>query len=169
MSKILTAIGALAIAVAIAAPVYLFGGFLNVAANDPHLGIVTWSLEKIRMASISRHAVEQPPVSLDDPAAVLAGARAFSERGCVSCHGAPGGTWAKFSEGMTPSPPDLAEIAKERTPAEIFWVVKHGLKFTGMPSFAAIDVKDDEIWKIVAFVKKLPGVSDADFKAWTAQ
>jgi hypothetical protein len=38
-----------------------------------------------------------------------------------------------------------------------------------MPSFAAIDVKDDEIWKIVAFVKKLPGVSDADFKAWTAQ
>jgi mono/diheme cytochrome c family protein len=169
MRKILTAIGTLAIVVAIAVPVYLFGGFLNVAANDPHLGIVTWSLEKIRMASISRHATEQPPVSLDDPAIVQAGARGFSEHGCVSCHGAPGATWAKFSEGMTPSPPDLAEVAKERTPDEIFWVVKHGLKFTGMPSFAAIEVKDDEIWKIVAFVKKLPGVSEADYKAWTAR
>jgi mono/diheme cytochrome c family protein len=168
MRNILTVVGALAIAAAIAAPIYLFGGFLDIAANRPHFDIVTWSLEKIRMASIARHATEQPTVTLEDPAIVQAGAREFSEHGCVNCHGAPGATWAKFSEGMTPSPPDLAEIAKERTPAEIFWVVKHGLKFTGMPSFAAIEVKDDEIWKIVAFVKKLPNVSEADFKAWTA-
>jgi hypothetical protein len=39
---------------------------------------------------------------------------------------------------------------------------------TGMPSFALAGVKDDEIWSIVAFLKKLPGVSEADYKAWTA-
>lgn len=169
MTRILTVIGALAIVVAVAAPIYLFGGFLSIAANEPHFEIVTWSLEKIRMASIARHATDKPTVGLEDPAVVQAGAKAFNERGCTNCHGAPGATWAKFSEGMTPSPPDLAEVAKERTASEIFWVVKHGLKFTGMPSFAAIEVKDDEIWKIAAFVKKLPGVSEADFKAWTAR
>ncbi len=47
--------------------------------------------------------------------------------------------------------------------------MKHGLKFTGMPGFSAIGVKDDEIWKIAAFVKKLPSVSEADYKAWTAR
>jgi hypothetical protein len=38
---------------------------------------------------------------------------------------------------------------------------------TGMPSFALAGVKDDEIWSIVAFLKKLPNVSEADYKAWT--
>ena len=38
----------------------------------------------------------------------------------------------------------------------------------GMPSFGAIEVPDEELWTIVAFVKKLPTVSEGDFKAWTA-
>jgi hypothetical protein len=38
---------------------------------------------------------------------------------------------------------------------------------TGMPSFAQAGAKDDEIWSIVAFLKKLPSVSEADYKAWT--
>ena len=50
----------------------------------------------------------------------------------------------------------------------MFWVVKNGIKMTGMPSFGAIGVPDAEIWSIVAFLKKLPTVSDADFKAWSA-
>jgi hypothetical protein len=37
-----------------------------------------------------------------------------------------------------------------------------------MPSFGAIGVADDDIWKIVAFLKQLPHVSDADYKSWTA-
>jgi hypothetical protein len=37
---------------------------------------------------------------------------------------------------------------------------------TGMPSFGAIGADDMEIWSIVAFVKKLPSVSDSDYEAW---
>jgi hypothetical protein len=51
----------------------------------------------------------------------------------------------------------------------LFWVVKNGINMTGMPSFAQAGAKDDEIWSVVAFLKKLPGVSEADYKAWTAQ
>jgi mono/diheme cytochrome c family protein len=167
--RLLAAIGALAIIVAIALPIYFFGGFYNVAATDQHFNIVTTALDRVRMASINHHATDTPKVSLDDPAVIQAGAKAFSERGCVSCHGAPGATWATFSEALYPSPPDLSEVGQHRTPAQIFWVVKNGLKFTGMPGFAAVDMKDDEIWKVVAFVKKLPSVSEADYKAWTAR
>jgi hypothetical protein len=39
---------------------------------------------------------------------------------------------------------------------------------TGMPSFGAIEVPDQETWSIVAFVKRLPSVTDEDYKAWTA-
>jgi hypothetical protein len=38
-----------------------------------------------------------------------------------------------------------------------------------MPSFGLIEVPDREIWTIVAFVKKLPSVSEADFKDWSAK
>jgi hypothetical protein len=98
----------------------------------------------------------------------MAGARAYAARGCVYCHGGPGAEWAKFSEGLRPDPPDLKDIVKSRQPSHLFWVVKNGINMTGMPSFALAGVPDQEIWQIVAFLKKLPEVSDADYKSWTA-
>ena len=102
-----------------------------------------------------------------DAAAVQAGARAFREHGCINCHGAPGVKWAKFSEGLNPSPPDLKDVAKDTEPKELFWVIKNGIKMTGMPSFGAAGVSDKDIWTIVAFINKLPTVTAADFKNWT--
>jgi mono/diheme cytochrome c family protein len=166
--RTLAYIGVLAIIAAIGAAIFFFGGFFNVAASEPNPGIVNWALVKVRMASVERHAQEAAAVNLDDPATVRSGARAFAARGCINCHGAPGVNWQKFSEGLQPDPPDLKDVVKEREPAELFWVVKNGIKMTGMPSFGATGVADNEIWTIIAFIKKLPNVSEADFKAWTA-
>jgi mono/diheme cytochrome c family protein len=166
--RTLAFIGLLAILGVIAAAVFFFAGYYNVAATAEDPGAVNWTLGKIRQASIAEHATERPTVALDDPAVVQAGARAFSERGCVTCHGAPGVAWAKFSEAMRPYPPDLKELAEQREPQQLFWVIKHGIKMTGMPGFGLIEVPDNEIWTIAAFVKKLPTVSEDDFKRWTA-
>ena len=46
-------------------------------------------------------------------------------------------------------------------------MIKNGINMSGMPSFGAIEMPDQEIWTIVAFIKKLPTVSDDDFRAWT--
>ena len=167
--RTLAAIGVLAIIIVIGAAAFFFGGFYNVAASAPDPGIVNWALVKVRMASIDRRARFTSPVNLEDPEIVRAGARAFSERGCTNCHGAPGVNWQKFSEGLNPDPPDLKDIAHEREPAQLFWVVKNGIKMTAMPSFGAIGVNDNEIWSIVAFIRKIPNVSENDFKAWTAK
>jgi mono/diheme cytochrome c family protein len=168
MRAFLILVGFVAIVAAIAAAVFFFGGFYSVAGTEEDPAIVNWTLVRVRQASVARHANDTPPMSLDDAAVVQEGARAYSERGCVNCHGGPGVNWQKFSEGLRPDPPDLKEIAPERQPRELFWVIKHGIKMTGMPSFGAIEVPDREIWAIAAFVKKLPIVSEADFKAWTA-
>jgi mono/diheme cytochrome c family protein len=154
--------------VAIAVAVFFFSGFYNVAATQPDLGIVAWALEHIREASISRHAVDQPPISMEDAATIRIGARAFASRGCASCHGGPGLPWAKFSEGLRPDPPDLKDVIKELNSAQIFWVVRNGINMTGMPGFNLVEATDQEIWAIAAFVKKLTTVSEAEYKVWTA-
>jgi hypothetical protein len=79
--------------------------------------------------------------------------------------------WAKFAEGLRPDPPDLKEIANELSPQHLFWVIKNGINMTGMPSFGLIGVPDDEIWKIVAFIKnssKLPPETQAAWQAAAA-
>ncbi len=102
--RLLAFIGALAIIAALAATVYFFGGYYNVAATEPDSSTVAWALTRVRVASIEKHAkaTPTPPIPIDDLAQIRAGARAFAERGCITCHGAPGADWAKFSEGLRP-------------------------------------------------------------------
>src|SRR5450432_997629 len=160
--RILAAIGALAIIVGIGAAAFFFGGFYSVAATAEDPAVVTWALTQVRNASINHYALDQPPAS------VLAGAKAFAAHGCTNCHGGPGVAWLKLSEGLHPDPPDLKEVVDHRSPAQLFWVVTNGINMTGMPSFALAGAKDEEIWQIVAFLKKLPAVSEDDYKSWTA-
>jgi mono/diheme cytochrome c family protein len=167
--RILAIVGGLAIVVAIGAAIFLFGGFFNVAEDSENTGVVNWTLAQVRAASVARHATDLPSISLDDPATVEAGARVYAKIGCANCHGGPPDKdWAKFSEGLKPVPADLKIMAKERTASELFWVIKHGVKMTGMPSFGLAGASDEDIWKIVAFIKKLPSITDQDYKTWTA-
>jgi mono/diheme cytochrome c family protein len=166
--RILAVIGALAIATSMIAGGYFLSGFYNVAASSEDAGAVVWALTRVRTASIRRHAGGRPPFALDDVAAIRDGARHYARFGCVHCHGAPGVEWSKFAEGLNPGPADLNDIAKEREASAIFWVVKNGIRMTGMPSFNKAGLSDNELWQITAFVKKFPSVTEADFKSWTA-
>ncbi|MCA6112869.1 c-type cytochrome [Bradyrhizobium cenepequi] len=166
--RFLATIGALAIVLGIGCAVFFFGGFYSVAATAEDPAAVTWALTRVRTASIDRHADDSPPASFGDAAMVQAGAQAYASYGCSHCHGAPGVKWLKLSEGLHPDPPNLKEVAGDLSPAQLFWVIKNGINMTGMPSFEQAGARDDEIWSIAAFVKKLPSVSDADYKTWTA-
>lgn len=168
MKLLLAFIGAVGLIGAVVAAAFFFGGFYSVAGTAYEPEIVKSVLIRVRTASVARHAKDTPPANLEEPATVQAGAKVFLAQGCTICHGGPGVGWAKFSEGMHPDPPGLKEVVNERTPAELFWVIKNGINMTGMPSFELAGAKDEELWQIVAFLKKLPTVSDADFKTWTA-
>src|SRR3546814_371868 len=63
---------------------------------------------------------------------------------------------------MTPHPPFLPPKIEEWDPEELFYIVKHGVKFTGMPGWPATD-RDDEIWAMTAFLLQLPDLSPEDY------
>src|SRR5262249_37033587 len=100
------------------------------------------------------------PPGLDDPAKLVIGAGHYAAH-CAVCHGAPGVPKGDFARGLYPPPPDLAKTAPLYNPAELFWIVKHGIKMTGMPAWS--DHSDEELWATVAFLEKLPGMSEPDY------
>jgi mono/diheme cytochrome c family protein len=139
----------------------IYAGPYDVGATAPHWPVTTRLLETVRVRSIKAHAagIDVPP-ELDDPAKVLIGFEHYAAH-CAVCHGAPGVPRGAIAKGLYPPPPDLAKAAPLYTPAELFWIVKHGIKMTGMPAWS--DHTDEELWATVAFVEKLPGMSDQEY------
>jgi len=140
---------------------FIYSGLFDVAASEPHWSITRWVLETTRTRSIKAHSAEiEVPSGLDDPARLLIGVDHFAAH-CAVCHGAPGVPKGDIGEGLNPQPPNLAHSSEHYTPSEVFWIIKHGIKMTGMPSWA--DHNDDELWATVAFIEKLPGMSDQEY------
>ena len=163
-SSLRAVLATLAITVALAVfggAVFVYAGFFNIAATDPHWPATYWLMETARMRSIEMHArgITAPP-GLDSPANLAMGTEHFAAH-CAVCHGAPGVPRDDIAEGMYPKPPDLAVTAKRYTDGELFWILKHGLKMTGMPSWA--DHSDAELWATVAFLKRLPGMTEQQY------
>jgi mono/diheme cytochrome c family protein len=63
---------------------------------------------------------------------------------------------------MTPHAKNLADIGRERTPGELYWVIRHGIKMTGMPAWE-FRLDEGELWALVAFVRELPSISPTDY------
>ena len=82
--------------------------------------------------------------------------------GCAFCHGAPGIPVSPIARQMLPSPPDLATSMRPWTDEEIFWIVQHGIKYTGMPGWVALE-RADEIWAVVAFLRRMPQLTASSY------
>ena len=150
-----------ALLVVLGAGAVIYAGMYDVAATSPHSRLTSWLLETARIRSIKAQAAAvQAPPGLDDPAKVLIGVEHYAAH-CAVCHGAPGVPKGDIARGLYPPPPDLAKTARLYNPAELFWIVKNGIKMTGMPAWG--DHSDGELWATVAFVEKLPGMSEQDY------
>ena len=159
-----TAIASLLIAVLVVllgAGAAIYAGLYDVAATVPHWRMTSWLLETARTRSIKAQAAGiAVPLGLSDPAKVIIGVEHYAAH-CAVCHGAPGVPKGDIAHGLYPPPPDLGKAALLYTPAELFWVIKHGIKMTGMPAWS--DHSDEEIWATVGFIEKLPGMSEQDY------
>ena len=161
-SVILGAIAVLLI-VAFGGIVVMYSGVYNVAASYPHSQIARWVLHTTMKNSVRAHAEKAPPPPTDLASLENMGLRYYREM-CVQCHGAPGVEPAEAGKGLRPEPPDLAEVVPEWSDKELFWIVKHGIRFTGMPAWGPTH-DDKEIWSIVAFAKKLPSMTAKEYHA----
>ena len=83
---------------------------------------------------------------------------------CVTCHGSPGTPASEIGQGLSPYPPELANETLEASDAELFWVIKNGIRMTGMPAFG-LTHEDEDLWAVVAFLKTLPRLSQQEYQA----
>jgi mono/diheme cytochrome c family protein len=154
------AAGALLAAVVATALVYM--GSFDVAADKPHPEPVFWLMNTVRDRSVAIRAADVTvPSDLADAKRIASGAAQYDEM-CSLCHLAPGMKRTEISRGLYPRAPELRRTSN-LTPAQQFWVVKHGLKMTGMPAWGV--THDDELlWDIVAFLQKLPELSPSEYQ-----
>lgn len=143
---------------------FVYSGMYNIGADDHHTKPVYAALEAFRERSIEVRARDLQVPNLDDPKMIAEGAEHYSAM-CTGCHLAPGmkESDSEIRPGLYPQPPNLAEHGVH-DPREAFWVIKHGVKMSGMPAWGTTH-SDEAIWNMVAFIRKMPSMTPADYQA----
>lgn len=137
-------------------------GIVPIKASAGHWAVTEWFLAFAKRRSIATHTVGLELPRLDQPALVARGAGHY-ETGCRPCHGSPAHPRPRIATAMLPPPPHLPPVIAERDPEALFYVVKHGIKLTGMPAWPS-QQRDDEVHAMVAFLLALPGLDAGAYR-----
>jgi mono/diheme cytochrome c family protein len=143
-------------------------GAIDMAADMPHSPAVYRLIEWAREQSIARRAADiVPPDDLSDAGRIRRGAGNYDAM-CANCHLSPGIEDSEIRKGLYPTPPNLSKPANDadsdRTDARRFWIVKHGVKASGMPAWSKGGMEDEAIWDLTAILKILPNLSQEDYR-----
>ncbi len=148
--------GSVTAALAFGTALFVWSGLYDVAASDPHYAITRWLLEFAKRRSIETHSLLVNSLVSDDPDLVALGAGHY-DIGCAPCHGAPGRPSNAIVQKMLPPPADMLQAAPTWSAAQLYWIVKNGLKYTGMPAWPAPE-REDEIRALVALLRAMPAM-----------
>jgi cytochrome c553 len=155
--------GAMAAGAIVILALIVLSGVIPIRASSGHWAVTHAFLDFVKTRSVSTYSWGVRAPALDDEGLVLKGASHY-ETACLPCHGGPGREVPLAVTAMTPAPPELNEEQLSRwTDEELFVIVKHGIKFTGMPGWPA-QQRDDEMWAMVAFLRRLPGLDAAAYR-----
>lgn len=110
-----------------------------------------------------RNPVAATPESLRD------GRLHFADH-CASCHGNEGGGDTEIGRNLYPKAPDMRKTETQRlTDGELFYIIKNGIRFTGMPAWGTGTAQDEESsWKLVQFIRYLPGITPKELEEMKA-
>lgn len=136
-------------------------GIYNVAASRGHASWIDAFLTLGLHRSVAFHSSGLEPRALDSIDSIRLGA-AHYHTGCGHCHGFPGSAGNPIYQQMLPPPPDLQQAMLDWETEEAFWIVRHGIKYAGMPAWSGAG-RDDEVWAVVAFLQRLPSLREAEY------
>lgn len=154
-AKVLLAILSAAIILAAGTLLFAYSGFYNVAASKEDGPLFHWLASKAMERSVRFHAEENPSPDFSDSTLLRHGAKHFKTM-CVTCHGEPGAEPSEIGKGQNPKAPELSQADKEWSDSELHWIIRNGIKMTGMPAFGETH-DEKEIWSLVAFIKAISG------------
>lgn len=104
----------------------------------------------------SAYRERRNPVPRTDEA-VRAGLAHFADH-CASCHANDGSGNTEMGRNLFPQAPDMRlAVTQDLTDGELFYIIEHGLRFTGMPGWSTGTPEGEESsWQLVHFVRRLP-------------
>jgi len=140
---------------------FIYSGRYNMAATAPHTPVFKQVVEVLVERSVAHHAKDITVPSGFESMDRKTGFSHYHEM-CVGCHGAPGVEALAVTRQMNPKPPALSEEAGEWPPAQLYWIITHGLKMTGMPGIRELH-SQEERWQLTAFVRSLPDLTSEDY------
>ncbi len=125
---------------------------------DPRADIPISSFEK-------KHAMEALDAALDryapktkDPiqptaSALSEGAKLYGTY-CAKCHGAMGKSETAWRVRLYPPAPQFSKKPTDMEEFENYYVIKHGVRWTGMPAWVG-ELNDDQIWTLVSYLNEM--------------
>jgi mono/diheme cytochrome c family protein len=149
---------------AVGAAVFVYSGIYDISAVEQHTAPVFHLLDFAMRRSVLLRAADIEVPDLTGAERIRSGFMHYRAH-CVVCHGAPGVAPGGLAMGMTPVPANLVSTAREWDAAQLYWVVRNGIKMSGMPAWR-YRLNNEEIWDIVAFVERMPAMSPQDFQEW---
>jgi mono/diheme cytochrome c family protein len=155
----------LAVVLAAAFGIFVQTGVYDFAADVPHTPFVFSLLDRMRERSIDTRAETIKVPDLGNQQRIVQGAGNYNAM-CVQCHRSPGMGETELSKGLYPRPPNLAKESVDA--AHAFWVIKHGVKASGMPAWGK-SMADDYIWNMTAFLQVLPKLDETAYRTMVAQ
>lgn len=145
---------------------FIYSGAYNVGALTPRGGFIDQLAAVTMDHSVEAHASGIVVPDLRDSSLVNLGFEHYREM-CVTCHGSPAGGMSDAGMGLNPPAPELSEAIQDLKAAEVYWIVKNGVKMTGMPAFGPTH-SERELWAIVAFLQKLKTMTPEQYKAFVS-
>jgi mono/diheme cytochrome c family protein len=141
-------------------------GLYDVGALAPHWQFAYTFLEYGMHESVRYHASAVTGTAPKDAASLRAGA-ALYKANCVACHGGPGVAMANFAKAMQPAPGPLVDGARRWSEQQMYWIIRHGIKTSGMPAWK-FHMSDAQIWQVTGFLVRLPHLSPQEFATFDA-
>ena len=132
----------------------------GVSAHDEPTAVEGFIARRVRRLATPRAARDaKNPVPLSRE--ILAGARAHFADHCASCHGNDGRGKTTIGQNLYPKAPDMWKPdTQSLTDGEIFYIIKNGIRLTGMPAWGKDTKEDDlETWHLVHFIRHLPKIT----------
>lgn len=164
MKVILKTILGFMLVVAIIAGYAISAGTYNIAATDKHWLITEKLIEWMRNNSIAARANALEAPILEETEYLTIGATHYDAM-CTICHLVPGQALTELAQGLYPQPPVFYQRklpantdAIETQTKAYFWIIKNGIKMTGMPAWG-LTHDDETIWAMALFVQKLGNMS----------
>jgi mono/diheme cytochrome c family protein len=148
----------------VAALAILFGyaRLTGLSARDEPSEIEEVVADRVRLFAIPA-AVKRTANPVAASAEAMADGLAHFADHCAVCHANDGSGDTMFGKGLYPRPPDLRADTQLLTDGELFYIIEHGIRFTGMPAFGNGTAGGEESsWRLVHFLRRLPHLTDEE-------